>query len=123
MAKHNQCLYCGIEYAVVVKVRNRDGYTLGCGLEYNSEGGEYYEELSPQHRWSPWPDKFLASMGILPEKFEKYRLEPYLSMGYAPCEDKIHGHSTAEQDDEEFNMKTGHCWRCGKVITEEEDVD
>ena len=36
------CLICGISRSVVDAVRNREGYTLGCSIESNTEAGFYY---------------------------------------------------------------------------------
>ena len=67
------CLICGISRVEVDAVRKREGYTLGCGIESNTEAGFYYDELSPRHRWRPWKDSELTRMGIKPEVVEHYR--------------------------------------------------
>ena len=112
------CLFCGISETEVKAVRNREGYTLGCGIESNTENGFDYDELSPQHRWKPWGDKNLAVMGIKPSAYDKYRTAIAQDIGFAACEDTIRGHNFAVADDAEFYIKEGQCWSCwefGKV--------
>ena len=112
------CLICGISKAEVVAVRNREGYTLGCGIESNTEAGFDYEELSPRHKWKPWSDRALAVSGIKGEAFEKYRNARADSLRYAACEDTVRGHNYAEGASE-YGLEDGECWDCGKMRTDE----
>ncbi|MBK0419980.1 hypothetical protein JD276_13160 [Leucobacter sp. CSA1] len=109
-----RCLICGITRQQVQYVRNREGYTLGCGIESNTEDGYDYEELSPKHRWAPWRDKHLAEMGIKPEAFDRYRTEIAAGVAYAACEDTVRGHNYNRGDSKEFGVANGECWVCGK---------
>lgn len=109
-----ECLHCGENEAVVIAVRRKDGYTLGCGVESNTEAGYDYEELSERHRWADWRDSDLARFGVKPEAFEKHRRTQDFAWGIA-CEDTVRGHTPAEKDDAEFGMKKGQCWACGKM--------
>ncbi len=111
------CLICGISKAEVVAVRNREGYTLGCGIESNTEAGFDYEELSPRHRWAPWKDSDLADMGLKPEAFDKCRASTLMDIQYARCEDRVAGHNLATADEPDFGIKAGMCWDCGLTPT------
>lgn len=114
-AKLDHCLICGISRAEVDAVRRRDHYTLGCGVESNTEAGFDYEELSPRHRWSPWGDKYLTEMGIKPEAFDRYRASDEMSIRYAACDDTVRGHAVISEDSAELTgLPVGQCWSCGK---------
>lgn len=67
------CLICDVAETEVATVRQREGYTLGCGTETNTEAGFDYTELSPRHRWADWRDGELAGRGIEPSEFERFR--------------------------------------------------
>lgn len=111
------CLFCGITRQEVNATRMRDGYTLGCGIESNTEAGFDYEELSPRHRWAAWRDLELHRMGIKPEAFEKYRNSRAFSIQYAACEDTVIGHLPSEGTEEDrqvFGTSKGQCITCGK---------
>lgn len=110
------CLICGVAKAYVTRVRATEGYTVGCGVESNTESGFDYEELSPRHRWAPWTDRQLTAMGIKPEAFDRYRTHPSGDIAYAACEDTVTGHNRAETAFPDFGMKAGECWGCGKIV-------
>jgi hypothetical protein len=93
-------------------VRARDGYTLGCGVESNTENGHDYEELSPRHRWKPWRDGELDRMGIKREAFDRYRTSALPSIQYAACDDTKRGHVWVTQGDD-YSPPVGTCWQCG----------
>jgi hypothetical protein len=115
MADHS-CLICGITEAEVVAVRRRDGYTLGCGIESNTEHGFDYEELSPRHRWAPWSDRELGRMGLKPEVFDRYRTTIEAGIRYAPCADTKRGHFyPTPSDADAFGMPIDRCWGCGAL--------
>ena len=107
------CLICGITEAEVIATRNRDGYTLGCGIEHNTENGFDYDELSPRHRWAPWRDSELDRMGIKPDAYDRYRTIAEVGIRYAPCADTKRGHVYAAPDDE-FGYPAGRCYGCGR---------
>lgn len=110
------CLICGITRAEVQAVRSRDGYTLGCGIESNTENGFDYEELSPRHRWAPWRDAELDRMGIRAEAFERYRTTMEAGVRYAACADTKRGHVIATDDDvREWGYGVGQCLACGRA--------
>ena len=111
------CLICGISRAEVNAVRNREGYTLGCGIESNTEAGFDYDELSPRHRWRPWKDSELTLMGIKPEVVDHYRTAQEIDILYAPCEDTVQGHKMITEDDaflEDIGGTIGTCVFCGE---------
>lgn len=109
------CLICGTTEAEVIGVRKRDGYTLGCGIETNTENGYDYDELSPRHRWAPWRDTELDRMGLKPEMFERYRSTIEGGIRYAPCEHTKRGHFyPTHSESEEFGIPARECWGCGK---------
>lgn len=110
-----RCLICGITRQQVKYVRNREGYTLGCGIESNTEAGFDYEELSPKHRWAPWRDKHLAQAGIKPEAFDRYRNADAAELQYAACGDTTRGHNFAKDDVSDWGIKVGQCWDCGQM--------
>jgi len=116
----DHCLICGVSRAEVDAVRRRDHYTLGCGIESNTESGFDYDELSPRHRWSPWSDKDLARAGIKSEAFEKYRTADSMTLQYAACDDRVRGHVIVSEESAEFaGLRVGQCWDCGKQIERE----
>lgn len=106
------CLICGVTEAEVVAVRNRERYTLGCGIESNTENGFEYDELSPRHRWAPWRDSELDRMGIKPDAFDRYRLTMVAGIQYAACADTKRGHVYVTEADPYF-PPVGTCWQCG----------
>lgn len=106
------CLICGVTEAEVVAVRNRERYTLGCGIESNTENGFEYDELSPRHRWAPWRDSELDRMGIKPDAFDRYRLTMVAGIQYAACADTKPGHVYVTEADPYF-PPVGMCWKCG----------
>lgn len=106
------CLICGVTEAEVVAVRNRDGYTLGCGIESNTENGFDYDELSPRHRWKPWRDAELGRMGIKPEAYDRYRMTMEAGIRYAACIDTRRGHVYVTEADR-YSPPAGTCWGCG----------
>lgn len=111
----DNCLICGISRAEVDAVRHREGYTIGCGIESNTEAGFDYEELSPRHRWRPWKDSELTRMGIKPEVVDRYRTFTIFELQYAACEGTVHGHTPASSEWAEFSgMKEGQCLKCWK---------
>lgn len=116
----DHCLICGVSRAEVDAVRRRDHYTLGCGIESNTEAGYDYEELSPRHRWRPWSDRQLAAMGIKREAFEKYRDADSMSIQWAACDDTVRGHQVVKNADPEMlrfaGLKIGQCHLCGKQV-------
>lgn len=122
MDNRSCCLLCGISRAEVDDVRSRDGYTLGCGIESNTENGFDYEELSPRHRWAPWRDAELAGMGIRPEAFERYRTTSSHSIHYAACADRVQGHVYSTHDDP-YSPPAGTCWNCGARKSTEQEPD
>jgi hypothetical protein len=108
------CLICGITEAEVIATRNRDGYTLGCGIESNTENGYDYDELSPRHRWAPWRDAELDRMGLKPEAFDRYRTVMESGIRYAACADTKRGHVYPNRADaDEFGITVDTCWGCG----------
>lgn len=110
------CLICGVSRAEVDATRRSKGYTLGCGVESNTESGFDYEELSPRHRWAPWTDRHLAVWGIKPEAFDKYRESVEMGIRYASCEDTVRGHVRATSGDSElFGFPVGTCIGCGAL--------
>ena len=110
------CLICGVSRAIVDATRRSKGYTLGCGIESNTEGGFDYEELSPRHRWAPWTDRYLAAWGIKPEAFDNYRESGEMGIRYASCEDTVRGHSFATPADaSEWGVAIGACMNCGAL--------
>jgi hypothetical protein len=112
--RSRSCLFCGITEAEVIAVRKRDGYTLGCGIETNTENGFDYDELSPRHRWAPWRDNELDRMGLKPEAFDRYRTTIEGGIRYAPCDDTKRGHFyPTHSDSDEFGMPLDRCWGCG----------
>ena len=116
MASERTCLHCGIGEAQVKVVRAREGYTLGCGIESNTEAGFDYEELSSQHRWAPWKDGDLKYMGIKPEAYEEYRTTMSGDLMYAACDDMLRGHRIASEDiyfDDYLMHPIGECIECG----------
>ena len=113
MAESRECKICGISEAEVVAVRNRDGYTLGCGIESNTESGSDFEELSPKHRWVPWRDLELDLMGIKPEAFARYRESILFGIQYAACDDTKRGHRYVEEPDALHLIPVGTCLGCG----------
>jgi len=115
------CLYCGISEAEVIATRNREGYTLGCGIERSTESGLDYEELSERHRWADWKDAELDRMGIKPEAYEKHRRSTIFNIQWAACDDTKRGHAPATYDDvtEMFANYTGQCIACGKDTRQE----
>ena len=108
----SDCLICGITRAEVDAVRSRDGYTLGCGIESNTENGYDYEELSPRHRWAPWRDSELDRMGIRAEAFDRYRTTMEAGILLAACVDTKRGHIYVTEHDK-FSPPVGTCWGCG----------
>lgn len=108
-----ECLICGTTREEVDAVRRRHGYTLGCGIESNTEAGFDYEELSPRHRWSPWRDSDLDRAGIRPNAFSKYRTATHAEIQYAACEDTKQGHVQAS-DELGLGLEPGQCFLCGK---------
>ena len=116
VASERSCLHCGIGEAEVKAVRARDGYTLGCGIESNTEAGFDYEELSPMHRWAPWKDGELKRLGIKPESYEKYRTDTSGGLMYAACDDRLQGHRIAAKDihwGDYLMHPAGECIECG----------
>lgn len=110
------CLICGISKAEVIGIRNRDGYTLGCGIESNTENGYDYEELSPRHRWAPWRDADLDRMGLKRHAFDRYRTTIESGIRYAACDDTKRGHVYPTQSDSDsYGMPIDMCWGCGKT--------
>lgn len=93
-------------------MRKRDRYTLGCGIESNTENGHDYEELSPRHRWAPWRDAELVRMGIKPEACERYRTADWPTIQYAACDDTQRGHVYVTESDG-YSPPVGTCWQCG----------
>lgn len=93
-------------------MRSREGYTLGCGIESNTENGFDYDELSPRHRWAPWRDAELLRMGIRPEAFVRYRTAAAHAIQYAACADTKSGHVYVTKDDP-YSPAVGTCWKCG----------
>jgi hypothetical protein len=113
-------LICGVTEAEVTATRSRDGYTLGCGLESNTENGFDYEELSPRHRWAPWRDSELNRMGLKPEAFDRYRSTMESGIRYAPCDDTKRGHVyPTRRDVADFGLDASRCWGCGAKPVEE----
>lgn len=118
------CLFCGVTEAKVIAVRARDRYTLGCGIESNTENGFDYEELSPRHRWAPWNDTELDRMGLKPEVFDQYRTTMESGIRYAACDDTKRGHFYPDRDDaERFGMRLDQCWGCGHVSTAQNSTE
>lgn len=113
------CLFCGISEDEVRAVRRRDGYTLGCGIESNTENGFDYDELSPRHRWADWKDADLARMELKPEVFDQYRRATASDIQWADCEHRVRGHIVAEKtitasDDYGYGIEKGQCIECRK---------
>ena len=111
------CLICGISRVEVDAVRKREGYILGCGIEYNTEAGFDYEEPSPRRRWRPWKDSELTRMGIKPEVVDHYRTAQEIDILYAPCEDTVQGHKMITEDDAflvNIGRTIGTCVSCGE---------
>lgn len=113
-----ECLFCGVSEAEVRAVRRRDGYTLGCGIESNTENGFDYDELSEHHRWADWKDAELTRMGIKPAAFDRYRRANDSDIRWADCEDRLRGHTpslkTVARDDYGYGIEKGQCIECGK---------
>lgn len=118
MAEQRDCKICGISEAEVIAVRNRDGYTLGCGIESNTEAGFDYEELSPRHRWALWRDRELDLMGIKAEAYGRYRESDWSSIQYAACDDTKAGHYFVKEPNEFLSLPVGTCMACGKRAEE-----
>lgn len=111
----DHCLHCGISRAEVNAVRKREGYTLGCGVESNTEAGFDYEELSERHKWSPWSDKQLRKAGIKESAMSRYRTSCEIEIIYAPCDDTVHGHSWVFGEDAKLHgLPVGLCVNCGQ---------
>lgn len=116
-SRSDTCLICGVSEAEVKRVRSKDGYTLGCGIESNTEAGFDYEELSPRHRWRQWNAAELQSAGIKPEVWDKYRLSRADYLMWAACEDRVRGHVLSDGSEEDryfFGTEAGQCITCGK---------
>lgn len=112
---NRSCLFCGVTEAEVNDVRRREHYTLGCGIEHNTENGFDYEELSPRHRWAPWSDRELDRMGLKPEAYDRYRTTIMAGIQYADCEDTKLGHFYPEDYEQPHpGLPSGECWNCGK---------
>lgn len=114
-----ECLFCGVSEDRVLSVRRRDGYTLGCGIESNTESGFDYEELSERHRWADWHDAELARLGLKPEVFDQYRRASEADIRWADCEHRVSGHIVAEEtitasDEYGYGIDKGQCIECGK---------
>lgn len=108
------CLFCGISEAEVLHTQSKEGYTLGCGVESNTENGFDYEELSPRHRWKSWSDNEIQKLGVVPEKYDTYRRKTVFNIQYSPCLDQIRGHQYATGAPEDYGLEEGQCWSCGK---------
>lgn len=102
------CLHCGQTRAVVRRER------LGCATV---TVGEYVEadETWPRHRWADWTGRELWLAGIRPKAFERYRRLQVRDFEWVACEHKVFGHRWCVEEDSEFGVKEGQCWRCGRM--------
>lgn len=102
------CLHCGQSRAQV-----RAGGTI-CGIE----GGYEYRELEaewPRHRWKPWSDRELRRFGIGEWAYEEYRRCLVEDFQWVACVHTDRGHVWASEGSEEYGIKQGQCWDCGKM--------
>lgn len=85
-----------------------------CGIE----GGYEYVELVAEwdaHHWRDWSDKEMASSGVRPEFYDAYRRAPISYFEWIACEHSTFGHQIAEEDDPDYGINVGDCFRCGKT--------
>lgn len=91
------CLQCGESHAAV----KREG--LYCATV--SYEGEALEEWD-RHRWRDWSDLRLASFGILPEHYDKYRRAKLSDLRYIDCHDRGREHIPLEESSRVCQV----CW-------------
>jgi len=102
------CLQCE---QTRVEVKGND--TI-CGIA----GGYEYVELVAEwdaHHWRDWSDKELASTAIRPEFYEVYRRVSASYFEWVACEHSTFGHQVVKEDDPDYGVKAGDCFRCGKT--------
>jgi hypothetical protein len=103
-----QCLQCGQSRAVVWRER------LGCATVTSGESVEA-DETWERHRWADWTDWELERFGVVGWAFERYRRTQARDFQWLACEHSVYGHSWAEEDDPEFGVAEGQCWKCGRM--------
>lgn len=101
---NQRCLQCGESRAAV----KREG--LYCGTAgYDGEALDMWN----RHRWRDWSDQGLASFGILPEHYDKYRRMEVADFRFIDCSDRGREHAPLEESARVCRM----CWH---EITEKE---
>lgn len=82
------CLQCGESRAAVKRER------LCCAtVGYEGEAHDEWD----RHRWRDWTDKELASIGVLPEHYDKYRRAKEDDLNFINCRDKGREHIPLEE--------------------------
>lgn len=102
------CLQCG-QTKEEVKANN----TI-CGIEGGYEYVELLEEWA-KHHWRDWSDKELNSTAVSPEFHHLYRRVMASSFEWIVCEHSTFGHSIMKEDEPDYGVKAGACFKCGKT--------
>lgn len=100
---NQRCLQCGESRAAV---KNEGLYCATLSYE-----GEALDEWD-RHRWRYWTDKELASVGILPEHYDKFRDYRVDDFRFIDCRDRGREHIPLEES-------ARVCCACWHDITEE----
>lgn len=112
MSVDERCLHCD---QTREQIKRND--TI-CATESGYEYVEMDEEW-PRHRWTNWTDKSLASFGIIPEAFDRYRRLQVTQMQWVGCADTVRGHVYPTEPDPEWGDRIDQCMACGHIKEEQ----